>query len=258
MLRDRIRPAMLHGIERLLQGQIEIAQAAGVDICEPDDSTEGSTSDQSSGGNTDQSVITYHLLSDEIDFMWHSMLMPKNDGDSCGGLGPDEDEQFLPIEFQLTINPQEGTLQAELMGQRDINNHVQGAGSGPLDAQLHQSFSLKLNDKYEISEVAEGKIYYFTGSAYLNLTQTGKRLCHYWEVPSSGDPVLIEYWVEGNESRDFSPEYMMILSRDEESTGTLELWIGYGMESWGYNTGFFITTQDLDLKADDFLITWPE
>jgi hypothetical protein len=76
-------------------------------------------------------------------------------------------------------------------------------------------------------------------------------------VPSSGSAVLIEYWVEGNESRDFSPEYMMILSRDEESTGTLELWI-HGPESWGYNTGFSFTTQDLDLKTDDFLITWPE
>jgi len=36
MLRDRIRPAMLHGIRRLMQGQIEIAQAAGVDICDPE------------------------------------------------------------------------------------------------------------------------------------------------------------------------------------------------------------------------------
>jgi len=45
MLRNRIRPAMLHSIERLLQGQIEIAQAAGVDICEEEETT---AEDQSS------------------------------------------------------------------------------------------------------------------------------------------------------------------------------------------------------------------
>jgi len=47
MFRNRIRPAMLHGIERLLQGQIEIAQAAGVDICEEKEE-ETTAEDQSS------------------------------------------------------------------------------------------------------------------------------------------------------------------------------------------------------------------
>jgi hypothetical protein len=46
MIRDRIRPAMLHGIERLLKGQIEIAQAAGVDICDPEEDQTQNESEQ--------------------------------------------------------------------------------------------------------------------------------------------------------------------------------------------------------------------
>ena len=99
-------------------------------------------------------------------------------------------------------------------------------------------------------------VLYLQGSFDLTLTQSGKVLCHYWEVPSSGDPVLIEYWVEGNETKTLAPEYLMIVSTEDQNTGKLQLRIGYEMEPWGINTGFYIITGDYELSTDELNNFW--
>lgn len=45
-VRDRIKQVVFQGVQRLLQGQIEIAQAAGVDICDPEEKSAQSESEK--------------------------------------------------------------------------------------------------------------------------------------------------------------------------------------------------------------------
>jgi hypothetical protein len=63
--RERIRQVVYQGVQRLLQGQIELAQAAGLDICDSEDDddsyfTEEQESDESSG-SFDTSIQTSTL-----------------------------------------------------------------------------------------------------------------------------------------------------------------------------------------------------
>jgi hypothetical protein len=60
MGRDRIRQIVYQGVARLLQGQIELAQAAGVDICEPD---EEETIEDQSASESDETASSV----DELD-----------------------------------------------------------------------------------------------------------------------------------------------------------------------------------------------
>jgi hypothetical protein len=247
MGRDRIRQIVYQGVARLLQGQIELAEAAGVDICDSNESEPESTTEGTEEEVSQDAVLTYSLTTEEIEFWWHSMFEPKEDFHVCGKLSPDKDDWFNPIEFQLTIDPQKETIQAKLEGSREIKNSYDGV----LHAQINQNFIVKLEGPYQLTEKVAELVLYLQGSFDLTLTQSGKVLCHYWEVPSSGDPVLIEYWVEGNETKTLAPEYLMIVSTEDQNTGKLQLRIGYEMEPWGINTGFYIITGDYELSTDE-------
>lgn len=156
MIRDRIRPAMLHGIERLLQGQIEIAQAAGVDICDNDKSEAESSTASGEEKVSQNDVLTYGLTTEEIVFWWHSMLETEEEFHVCRERWLAEND-FNPIKFQLTIDPQKETIQAELEGSREIETTHESV----LFNQINQNFFVELDCPYHLTEVAENRVLYF-------------------------------------------------------------------------------------------------
>lgn len=117
--------------------------------------------------------------------------------------------------------------------------------------QINQNFFVELDCPYHLTEVAENRVLYFQGSVNLTITQSGKVYCQYWEIPSSGDPVLIEYWVVGNQTKTLTAEYLMIVYIDDQITGTLQLGIRGGNTTWGEGTGFSLDTSDYELSSDE-------
>ena len=251
--KKQISEMVLKGIQRRMMGQMEIAQAAGVDICDSAESEPESTTEGTKEEVSQDAVLTYSLTTEEIEFWWHSMFEPKEDFHVCRENWP-EGNDFGPIEFQLTIDPQKETIQAELEGSREIKTTYEGA----LWNQINQKFIVVLKGPYQLTEKADEIILYIQGSGTLTITQSGKVYCHYWEVPASGDPVLIEYWVEGNETKTLNPDYLMILYFEDEKTGTLQLRIGYEMEPWGINTGFYIISEEYELSIDEINEIWTD
>lgn len=244
--KKQISKMILKGIQRRIMGQFEIAQAAGLDICDSNESEPESTTEVTEEEVSQDDILTYALTTGEIEFRWDSMFEPKEDFHVCRENWPAGND-FNPIEFQLTIDPQKEIIQAELEGTREIETTHEGA----LWNQINQNFSVVLDGPYQFSEEVDELVLYFQGSGNLTITQSGKVYCHYWEVPASGDPVLIEYWVEGNETKTLTSEYLMIASTDDQITGTLQLYIGGGNTTWGEGNGFLLDTSDYELSTDE-------
>jgi hypothetical protein len=251
--KKQISKMVLKGIQRRMMGQIEIAQAAGLDICDSTESKPESTTEGTEEEVSQDAVLTYSLTTEEIEFWWSSMFEPREDFHVCRENWP-EGNDFNPIEFQLTIDPQKGTIQAKLEGSREIKTTYEGA----LWNQINQNFIVVLEGPYQLTEKVAELVLYFQGSGTLTITQSGKVNCHYWEVPSSGDPVLIEYEVEGNETKTLAPEYLMIISTEDQNTVKLQLRIGYEMEPWGINTGFYIISEEYELSPEELDEIWPD
>jgi len=253
MLRDRIRPAMLHGIERLLQGQIEIAQAAGVDICDPEEELKSSTAEKQ-GEISQENILKLTLTTEEIDFSWHSLLEPEDSFHSCGSLWPDIEDLFDQITFEIQIDPQNKTLSSEtIKGNRTIEHPIEYRNS-----LQHQSFVVKLDGPYQVSEPNEDVLLILKGNTKLSMTLDAERECHYWEVPDVGDPVLIVYPINRIQTIDFNTPYEMRIVTYDGKTGELYLTIGNELESWGKNTGFLIRTLGHTISTEEMQTIWPE
>jgi hypothetical protein len=254
MGRQRLREIVSQGVERLLIGQIEIARAAGVDICDPAKSSAGKTSTDNQGRPSGD-TLSLTLTTSQVDFFWHSLLEPRDEFHSCGSLWPDEDEAFKPLDIPIQIDIKNQTITGQVSGSRKIENHKEG-DSSPIDSLQNQEFVAKLDGPYQISEPTEGVVLALTGNASLTLTLDGERLCHYWVIPETGDPVLQEYWVTRIETITVQSPYQILVYSPDENTRELTLTMGY--DSWGVNNGFFLSTTAKTLTLDELIRIWPE
>lgn len=113
MGRERIKQVVLQGVQRLLQGQIKIAQAAGVDICDPD---EGQDTDQSADSPKSSEPV------DILEYAYKWSCDPKNgnyyhalQGDLAQETNPD-----LLVDFaEFGLNLQAGSTEVTY----DLNFH---------------------------------------------------------------------------------------------------------------------------------------
>ncbi len=253
MGRERIKQVVFQGVQRLLQGQIEIAQAAGVDICDPEEELKSSTAEKQ-GEISQENILKLTLTTEEIDFSWHSLLEPEDSFHSCGSLWPDIDDLFEQITFEIQIDPQNKTLSSEtIKGNRTIEHPIEYRNS-----LQHQSFVVKLDGPYQVSEPNEDVLLILKGNTKLSMTLDAERECHYWEVPDVGDPVLIVYPINRIQTIDFNTPYEVRIVTYDGKTGELYLTIGNELESWGKNTGFLIRTLGHTISTEEMQTIWPE
>jgi hypothetical protein len=257
MGRQRIRETVYKGVERLLLGQMEIARAAGVDICAEEPATEESSTGKEETAPSG-AILQYTLTAINVDFYWDTLLPKRDQFDSCGSLWPSDDsEHFQPITFTLTIDTKNKTLTGHMEGQRKIENYTSGGYAGGLDALENQSFTILLDGPYQFSEPNEGVVQAFQGTAQLTLTMDGKRFCTYSELPAGGgDPVVKTYWVTGADTKKLTTPYTLYVTTYNGETGFMQLILT--SQSWGENTNFSFISQELELSPNELDEIWQE
>jgi len=245
--REHLREIAFKGIKRMLKVQLAVATAAGIDICDPEQAiTEGEKDTTAQENISEDTVLEYTLTTNEIDFLWHSLLEPEDDS-QCGGLWPtDEDEFFKPIDFILTIDTQNEVITADIQGSRIIDNLVEES-EGLFGSLQNQSFIARLEGPYQIDVIQEGVAIAFRGDTKLTLTLDGKRECHYWTT--SGGLELNQYWINRNETINLDYSYEVLIHSYDGQTGGLRLYIRG--ESFGWNSGFHLYSEEIELSVED-------
>ena len=146
------------------------------------------------------------------------------------------------------------TLSSEtIKGNRTIEHPIEYRNS-----LQHQSFVVKLDGPYQVSEPNEDVLLILKGNTKLSMTLDAERECHYWEVPDVGDPVLIVYPINRIQTIDFNTPYEVRIVTYDGKTGELYLTIGNELESWGKNTGFLIRTLGHTISTEEMQTIWPE
>jgi len=244
---------ILHGLERILTGQLQIMQEAGLDICDPEQEEEKTSAEKEKEQTSQDQILKFSLTTEEINFNWNSLLEPEEEGHHCIGLWPDQDDLFEQKTIEIQIDLINKALSTEpIQGNRIIENVVDNSKS-----LQHQSFSAKISGPYQLSEEVDGRLLLFRGTANLSLTLDGDRDCSFWEVSSSGDPVFFEYTISRIQTIDLNPPYELRIITYDGKTGKATLLIGYDWQGWGENTGFTISTLDYTLSEEEFQALYP-
>lgn len=240
MGRERIKQVVFNGVQRLLQGQIEIAQAAGVDICDPEEvsNTKITSDPDSKEENQSLELINIEFTTSEVSLNWPSLFPPKDKFDSCGHLP--STWKFDPVSFYLIIDPEKYTAEAVLALSHHAEEFLEEGNSGTLMTELNKDFDLEIYGPFTIEITAPGRAWMLNGDAQLSVTVRGKRRCHYWEVPEQGDPILHEYWVENNKTiQQIFPYAVRFYTEDNENVRvTIQLF-----HSWGEYDSLTIYTE---------------
>jgi len=256
MGRNRIREIVFKGVERLLQGQIDLAREAGVDICEEKEEEVKSSKVENTEEISHEEVLKFSLSSEEIDFSWIGLLDPPDDNNfyDCGSLYPDEDDLFEQTTIDIQIDPANKTLSSETIQGFRIIEHVFEWRS----SLQHQSYVLKIDGPYEVEEEIENVLLLLKGNAKLSMTLNGSRKCHYWENPESGDLVSRYITIDRNQTIDFNTPYEVRIVTYDGKTGELYLTIGNELESWDKNYGLLIRTLGHTISTEEMQTIWPE
>lgn len=254
MLRDRLEKMTFQGVQHLFNGQLELARAAGLDICDPESEVTGAE-DPEEGAASPEEFMSFILTTKEVDFFWNSLLEPEDEFHSCGSLWPDEDEAFSPIDFELGIDVKNKTITGEFQGSRKIENLSNGT-TGYVDSLQNQSFTARLDGPFKVDELTEGIVLTFTGTTKLTLTLDGERECHYWTNPANGSPELVKYWINRIESVTIDYPYEVRIYTEDGMTGKLTLRIGGNAKPWAEASGFWIKTEDFELTEDEIGALW--
>ncbi len=257
ILRSRFNEMAFQGVQHLFKGQLELAKASGLDICDPESGITEVEDTETEEMSSQAESLSYTLTTEEVNFNWHSLLEPDDEFHSCGSLWPNEDEEFKPIEFELSFDFDKEVITAEFQGSREIVNLSNGT-TGYVDSIQHQSFVVKLDGPYKVEELTEGMVLAFTGNAEATLTLDGERECHYWTVPPAGDPVLNKYWINRVESVTIDCPYEVRIYTEDGITGRLSSWLGGSIEPGAVNSGFNVRTEKLELSEEDLQAFWPE
>jgi len=248
---------MLHGIQHLVQGQIEIAQAAGVDICDPEEEAKSSKVENTEEISQEE-VLKFSISSEEIVFSWDGLLDPPDDDNyyDCGSLYPDVDDLFEQTTINFQIDPVNKTITTEkIQGKRTIEHIGEWRSS-----LLHQSFVLKIEGPYEVEETTENVVLLLKGYAKLSMTLDGYRKCHYWENPESGDLVSKYITIDRIQTINFDDTpYELIVFTEDGQSAEVSLILGFENDPWGNDyTGFFIKASGHTISTEEMQMIWPE
>jgi len=256
MARQRIKQIGFQALQRILKVQIEVATAAGVDICEEKEEEVKSSKVENTEEISHEEILKFSLSSEEIDFSWYSLFDPPDDNNyyDCGSLHPDEDDLFEQTTIDIQIDPVNKTLSSETIQGFRIIEHVFEWRS----SLQHQSFVLKIEGPYEVEEETENVVLLLKGNAKLSLTLDGSRKCHYWENPESGDLVSRYITIDRNQTIEYDDiPYELIVFTEDGQSAEVTLWVGSGYEGWDTGFGFWFLTLGHTITKEELDSIWP-
>ena len=257
MARQRAKQIGIQALQRILKVQIEVATAAGVDICEEKEEEVKSSKVENTEEISQEEVLKFSLSSEEIWFSWVGLFDPPVDNNyyDCGSLGADEDDLFEQTTIDIQIDPDNKTLSSETIQGFRIIEHIGEWRS----SWQHQSFVLKIEGPYEVEEEIENVLLLLKGNAKLSMTLDGSRKCHYWENPESGDLVSRYITIDRIQTIDFNdiPYELRVLTKDGKSA-EVSLWVGSGYEAWDTGYGFGLNTLSHTISKEELDSIWPD
>jgi hypothetical protein len=256
MVRQRAKQIGIQALQRILRVQIDVAAAAGVDICDPEEEAKSSEVEDKEGPSQEQ-VLKFSLSSEDINFSWYDLFDPPEDENyyDCGSIYPDEDDSFEQATINIQIDPVSRTLTSEaIQGSRTIE-HI-GEWKSSL---FNQSFVLNIDGPYEIEEEIENVALLLKGNANLSMTMDGSRKCNYWVYPESGDPVSNFITIDRNQTNEYKDiPYKLIVITEDGTSAEVTLWIGYEYEAWYTGYGFGFNTLSHTITKEEMDKIWPD